>query len=124
MLSQLKSHGHMRFKVATTSCMPAICVGFCARIIKHYCNIWSPAALTSSLCICVRVYPMACFSSSLWTGTESFPRKRLMIGRLLANLSFTSISRTSVGSDTKLNLCRKRQRKENYKDRIAHCTVH
>lgn len=48
---------------------------------------------------------MACFSSSLWTGTESFPRKRLMIGRLLANLSFTSISRTSVGRDTKLNLC-------------------
>lgn len=46
---------------------------------------------------------MACFSNSLWTGTDSFPRKRLIIGRLLANLSLTSISRTSVGRDTKLN---------------------
>ena len=51
-------------------------------------------------------YPMACFSSSLCTGTDSFPRNLLMMGRLLANLSFTSISRTSVGRDTKLNLCR------------------
>lgn len=55
-------------------------------------------------CLYVCVYPMACFSKSLCTGTDSFPRKRLIIGRLLANLSFTSISRTSVGRDTKLNL--------------------
>lgn len=48
---------------------------------------------------------MACLSRSLWTGIESFPKKRLMIGRLLANLSFTSISSTSVGNDTKLNCC-------------------
>lgn len=40
---------------------------------------------------------------------ESFPRKRLMIGRLLANLSLTSISRTSVGRETKLNCCNKRR---------------
>lgn len=46
---------------------------------------------------------MACFSSNRCTGMESFPRKRLMIGRLFANLSFTSISRTSVGRETKLN---------------------
>lgn len=50
-------------------------------------------------------YPIACFSSSLWTGTTSFPRKRLMMGLLLANLSFTSISNTSVGKDTKLKRC-------------------
>lgn len=32
-----------------------------------------------------------------------------MIGRLFANLSLTSISRTSVGSETKLNCCNKRR---------------
>lgn len=46
-------------------------------------------------------YPMACRSSSLWTGMVSFPRKRLMIGRLLANLSLISISKTSVRSAKK-----------------------
>lgn len=50
---------------------------------------------------------MACLSKRRWTGIESFPRKRLMIGRLLANLSLTSISRTSVGRETKLNCCNK-----------------
>lgn len=61
------------------------------------------------VCTACVFYPMACFSSSLWTGTESFPKKRLMIGRLLANLSFTSISSTSVGRDTKLNLWRNKE---------------
>lgn len=46
-------------------------------------------------------YPMACRSSSLCTGMVSFPRKRLMIGRLLANLSLISISKTSVRSAKK-----------------------
>lgn len=52
---------------------------------------------------------MACLSKSRWTGMESFPRKRLMIGRLFANLSLTSISRTSVGRETKLNCWNKRR---------------
>lgn len=47
-------------------------------------------------------YPIACFSSNLCTGMDSLPKKRFMMGRLLANLSFTSISNTSVGRDTKL----------------------
>lgn len=46
-------------------------------------------------------YPMACRSSSLCTGMVSFPRKRLMMGRLLANLSLISISKTSVKSAKK-----------------------
>lgn len=50
---------------------------------------------------------MACLSKRRWTGIESFPRKRLIIGRLFANLSLTSISRTSVGRETKLNCCNK-----------------
>lgn len=57
-------------------------------------------------------YPIACFSSNLCTGTHSFPRKRLMIGLLLANLSFTSISKTSVGRDTKLNFCGQKEQHE------------
>lgn len=68
------------------------------------------------------IYPIACLSSSRWTGMDSFPKKRLMIGRLFANLSFTSISRTSVGSETKLNSYKtnkqkpKRQKREKVKD--------
>lgn len=37
-----------------------------------------------------------------------------MIGRLFANLSLTSISRTSVGRETKLNCCNK-AREQNMK---------
>lgn len=62
----------------------------------------------------VKVYPMACLSRSLWTGIDSFPKKRLMMGRLLANLSFTSISSTSVGKDTKLNCYNEKTHDINY----------
>lgn len=44
---------------------------------------------------------MAWRSSSRCTGMVSFPKKRLMIGRLLANLSLISISKTSVRSAKK-----------------------
>lgn len=46
------------------------------------------------------------FSISLCTGMVSCPRKRLMIGRLFANLSFTSMYRMSVISATKVYFCR------------------
>lgn len=54
---------------------------------------------------------MACFSSNLCTGMDSFPRKRFIMGRLLANLSFTSISSTSVGRDTKLKRYNKEKKR-------------
>lgn len=67
-------------------------------------------------------YPIACFSSSLCTGTTKFPRKRLMMGLLLANLSLTSISKTSVGRDTKWNRCEYKKQKKSaqfYIDRLV-----
>lgn len=72
---------------------------------------WSVSESTATP---VTVYPMACLSSSLWTGIDSFPKKRLMMGRLLANLSFTSISSTSVGRDTKLKCCNEKPNNINW----------
>ncbi len=46
------------------------------------------------------------FSISRCTGMVSWPRKRLMIGRLFANLSFTSMYRMSVISATNVYFCR------------------
>lgn len=62
-----------------------------------------PGGVGECVCVCggVAGYPMAWRSSSRCTGMVSFPRKRLMIGRLLANLSLISISKTSVRSAKK-----------------------
>lgn len=63
---------------------------------------------------CHDTHPDACLSSSICTGMFSWPRKRLIIGRLLANLSLISITKTSVIRATKVCFYMEKQR-ENWK---------
>jgi hypothetical protein len=42
-------------------------------------------------------------STNLWTGMDNLPKNRLIVGRLLANLSLTSISNISIGKASKVN---------------------
>ena len=87
--------------------MPAL--SFLKEVCYHFLSVRKALGLQSIISVasvettCNRIpdYPMACRSSSLWTGMVSFPRKRLMIGRLLANLSLISVSKTSVRSAKK-----------------------
>lgn len=60
-------------------------------------------------CMCKQTHSATGPSRSLCTGMISWPKKRLMIGRLLANLSFTSISSTSVIRATKVYFCMGRE---------------
>lgn len=60
---------------------------------------------------CVWTHSGVGLSRSLCTGMISWPRNRLMIGRLLANLSFTSISNTSVIRATKVYFYRHNDKK-------------
>ena len=70
--------------------MPAL--SFLKEVYYHFLSVRKALGLQSIISVasaettCNRIpdYPMACRSSSLWTGMVSFPRKRLMIGRLLA----------------------------------------
>lgn len=59
--------------------------------------------------VCKSLSHPGIFSISRCTGMVSWPRKRLMIGRLLANLSFTSMYRMSVISATNVYFCRETQ---------------
>ena len=54
-------------------------------------------------------HPVCVLSTIFCPGTESLPRKRLMVGRLLANLSFTTNSTLSVGKTLKGNSYRQTQ---------------
>lgn len=66
----------------------------------------------------VNTDPAVCLSSSLCTGIVSWPKKRLMIGRLFANLSLTSISKTSIIRATKVYFCRPEEKKCSIKIKV------
>lgn len=71
-------------------------------------SVWIPAR------VCMWTHSAVGPSRSLCKGMISWPRNRLMIGRLLANLSFTSISKTSVIRATKVYFYTKSEMKRSF----------
>lgn len=91
---------------------PSVAVLLCVPPL-YFLNfmVYSCVHLSCWVCALVWPYSAVALSKSLCTGMMSWPRKRLMIGLLFANLSFTSTSNTSVTRATNVYFYKTNERK-------------